>query len=119
MNKIFVTICKLFGSTKKLPKEYVVPNPFEIPAHVQKDVNNCTSIAVSSMIEYKLSIYFNERVLIDIDDLWEKQKKFGTATENGDTLKDVFVIADEYGVLFKTESGKTGLFKPAKGIEML
>jgi hypothetical protein len=71
------------------------------------------------MFEYKLSNVLKEQVLIDVDDLWEKQKKFGTATEKGDTIEDAMKIADEYGMLFKTKSGVKGIFRPTKGIEFL
>jgi len=119
MNKILIIIRKLFGSNKKLPDEYLVPNPYEVPMHVQKDKNNCTSHAIAQIFEYKLSAYFKEKVLIDVDDLWEKQKKYGTVTEEGDSWQDAWNIADEYGMLFNTESGKKGLFRPTKGIEMI
>ena len=71
----------------------MVPNPYNIPVHNQRDKNNCTSHAFALMLEYKLSEKFKERVIVDVDDLWEKQKKFGTATEEGDFLEDPFIIA--------------------------
>lgn len=58
--------------------------------------------------------------MIDVDDLWEEQLKYGTAVEGkGDTMEDVFKIADEYCMKFQTASGKKGVFKPSKGIEFL
>ena len=108
-----------FKRKKKLPKRVFIDNPYNIPIHDQKDKNNCSSHAFAAMYEYHLSAYFKERTLVDVDDLWDKQLKYGTATEHGDTLEDVMKVADEYGVLFTTDSGKTGLFKPTKGIEML
>ena len=58
-----------------------------------------------------------ERVQIDVDDLWEKQLKYGTATEQGDTIQGVIKVANEHGMLFSTESGRKGIFKPNDGIE--
>lgn len=102
----------------KLPKEYMIPDPYNIPIHDQKDKNNCTSHAFSYIWELELSNMLKEQVTIDVDDLWEKQKKYGTATEEGgDTLEDVIKIANEYGVVFKTESGKKGTYKPSEGIK--
>jgi len=91
-------------------KKYIIPNPYNIPVHDQGNKNNCTSHAFSSMLEYQLSEMFKERTLIDVDDLWEKQKKFGTATEEGDRMDGPFIIAEKYGVKFKTDSGKKGIF---------
>lgn len=80
---------------------------------------NCTSHAYALMIEYKLSDYFGERTLIDVDDLWEKQKKYGTASEiHGDFLKGPFIIGEKYGVLFTTASGKTGVYYPGQRIKV-
>ena len=93
----------------KFPDSYEIPNPYNIPIHDQKDKMNCTSHAFASMMEYNLSDHFKERTLIDVDDLWEKQKKYGTATENGgDVLEGPCKIAIKYGVKFRTDSGKTG-----------
>jgi len=89
---------------------HIIPNPYDIPAHDQGEKNNCTSHAFALGLEYQLSEIFKERTLIDVDDLWEKQKKFGTATENGDCLEGPFIIAEKYGVKFKTDSGKKGIF---------
>jgi len=108
-----------FKRKKKLPKRVFLDNPYNIPIHDRKDKNNCSSHAFAVMFEFQLSDYFKERKLIDVDDLWEKQLKYGSATELGDTMEDVMKITDEYGVLFTTDSGKRGLFKPIKGIEML
>ncbi|MFZ3166629.1 MAG: hypothetical protein WA130_03365 [Candidatus Methanoperedens sp.] len=93
-----------------IPKSYEVPNPYNIPVHDQGNKNNCTSHAFSLMMEYRLSEKFKERTLVDVDDLWEKQKKFGTATEEGDRSDGPFIIAEKYGVKFKTDSGKSGIF---------
>lgn len=91
-----------------LPDDYEVENPYKIPVHDQGDKNNCTSHTFALMMEYHLSEYFKERTLIDVDDLWEKQKRLGTATDRGDFLEGPFFIATKYGVKFKTDSGKTG-----------
>ena len=108
------------SSAKQLPEKLFIDNPFNIPIHDQKDKNNCTSYAFSTTLEHYLSDYFRERTLIDVDDLWEKQLKYGTATEEGgDTIEGVMKIADEYGVLFRTDSGKKGLYRSTKGFEML
>lgn len=104
---------------EKFPKEFRIPNPYDIPIHDQKGKNNCTSHAFATMFEYRLSELFKEQVLIDVDDLWEKQLKYGTATEAGDTMEGVIYIANKYGMLFKTKSGRKGIFKPNKGIEFL
>lgn len=91
------------------PKEYTIPNPYNIPVHDQGNKNSCTAHAFALMMEYQLSDYFKERTLVDVDDLWEKQKKFGTASEEkGDLPDGPFKIAAKYGVRFKTDSGKTG-----------
>ena len=93
-----------------IPKSYEVPNPNNIPVHDQANKNNCTSHAFAAMIEYRLSEKFNERTLVDVDDLWNKQRKFGTATEEGDSSEGPFIMAKKYGVKFKTDSGKSGIF---------
>jgi len=93
----------------KLPDEFILPNPYNLPIHNQGQ-NNCTSHAFAKMIEYQLSSKFRERTLVDADDLWNKQKRFGTATEAGDTFGGVFIVAAKYGVRFKTDSGKTGTY---------
>ncbi len=96
--------------SNKLPERYTTPNPYNIPIHDQGKKNNCTSHAFALMLEYKLSHRFKEKTLVDVDDLWEKQKKFGTATEEGgDFVDGPFLIAVKYGVKFKTDSGKTGI----------
>ncbi|XOB46391.1 MAG: hypothetical protein ACKKMV_02995 [Candidatus Nealsonbacteria bacterium] len=112
VNKIKLKIQRfLFSITKKLPESYIIPNPYNIPVHNQGDKNNCTSHAFASMMEYHLSDKLKERAIIDIDDLWEKQKKFGTATEeDGDFLEGPIIIATKYGVRFSAESGRRGTF---------
>lgn len=101
----------------KLPKKFIVPNPYDIPIHDQKGKNNCTSHAFATMYEFKLSELFKEQVLID--DLWEKQLKYGVATEvNGDNTEGVIEIANKHGMLFRTKSGRKGIFRPDKGIEI-
>jgi hypothetical protein len=93
-----------------LPYEFEIVDPYNLPVHDQGDKNNCTSHAFAGMMEIKLSHKLKERTLIDVDDLWEKQKKFGTATEDGDFMEGPFIIATKYGVRFKTDSGRTGIF---------
>jgi len=112
VNKIKLKIQRfLFSITKKVPESYIVPNPHNLPVHNQGNKNNCTSHAFASMMEYHLSDKLKERTLIDVDDLWEKQKKFGTATEErGDFLEGPFIIATKYGIRFSTESGRRGTF---------
>ena len=96
-----------------LPKKAFVPNPYNIPVHNQGRKNNCTAHANATLIEFTLSRILKERVIVDVDDLWEKQKKFGTATEQGgDTLSDSVIIAATYGVKFETASRKKGIFYP-------
>jgi hypothetical protein len=87
----------------------MVPNPYNLPIHDQKGKNNCTSHSFAAMMEYHLSDHFKEKTLIDVDDLWEKQLKYGTATEEGDVMDGAFRIATEYGARFTTDSGKTGI----------
>jgi hypothetical protein len=100
-----------------LRKKAFVPNPYNLPVHNQGCKNNCTTHAYAASIEYILSRTLKERVAVDVDDLWEKQKKFGTATEQGgDTLSDSLMIAETYGVKFETESGKKGVYYPGRGI---
>ena len=102
-----------------LPDSYTIPNPHNIPVHDQGNKMNCTSHAYASLVEYKLSDYFKERTLVDVDDLWEKQKKFGTASEeSGDRLDGPFTIGEEYGIRFKTDSGRKGIYYPGKGIKL-
>jgi hypothetical protein len=96
-----------------LPKKAFVPNPYNIPVHNQGRKNNCTAYTNATLIESTLSRVLKERVIVDVDDLWEKQKKFGTATEQGgDTLTDSVIIAARYGIKFETDSGKKGIFYP-------
>ena len=115
-----IRFIKSESSAKQLPEKVFIDNPFNIPIHEQKDKNNCTSHAFATQLEYYLSDYFKERTLINVDDLWEKQLKYGTATEaGGDTTEGVMKIVGEYGVLFRTDSGKKGLYRPTKGFEML
>jgi len=102
---------------KKLPESYRVPNPYNVPIHNQENKNNCISHAFAIMLEYKLSAMFKELVIIDVDDLWEKQKKFGTATEEGDFGEGPFIIATKYGVKFTTKSGKKGTYFLGRKIE--
>ena len=97
----------------RLPKKAFVPNPYNIPVHNQGRKNNCTAHSNASSVELNLSRILKERVVVDVDDLWEKQKKFGTATElGGDTLRDSVIIAALHGVKFETASGKKGISYP-------
>lgn len=90
-------------------KNYRVRNPYNIPVHDQGNKNSCTAHAFALMMEYQLSEHFKERTLVDVDDLWEKQKKFGTASEErGDLPDGPYKIATKYGFRFRTDSGKTG-----------
>lgn len=99
----------LNSPSEKLPESYTMPNPYNIPVHDQGNKKNCTSHAFALMMEYKLSDYFKERTLVDVGDLWGKQKKFGIATEdNGDIMEGPFMIAVKHGIKFKTDSGKSG-----------
>ena len=101
----------------RLPKKYIIPDTYNIPIHDQGTKNNCTAHALAGMIELTLSRVLKERVIVDVDDLWEKQKKFGTATEKwGDTVSGAVRIAARYGVKFETESGKRGTFLPGSTI---
>jgi hypothetical protein len=85
----------------RIPKSYKNLNLYNIPIHDQGNKKNCTSHAFVGMMEYKLSDKFKERVIIDVDNLWEKQKKFGTATEKkGDFLEGSFIIAKKYQKAF-------------------
>jgi hypothetical protein len=105
-----MNIFKIFNKLKnKMPDEYIVPNPYNIPVHNQGNKKNCTSHAFAAMLEYRLSEKLKERTLVDVDDLWKKQKKYGTATEkSGDFIGGPFMIATKYGIRFKTDSGKMG-----------
>lgn len=93
---------------RELPKSYIIPNPYNIPVHDQGNKNNCTSHAFALAIEYQLSNKLGEKVIVDVDDLWEKQRKFGTATDAGDRIDGPFIIATKYGVRFDTENGRRG-----------
>ena len=95
--------------TKKLPKLFRVPNPYKIPTRDQGNENSCTSHAFASCAEYYLSNKLKEKVSVDVDDLWQKQKKFGTATEEGDSMDGPIIIGRKYGVRFSAEkSGRRG-----------
>ena len=100
-----------------LPEKCIIPNPYNIPIHDQGDKPSCSTQALAAMCEYELSGILEEQVLIDTDDLWEKQLKYGTANEHGDTIEDCIKISDKYGMLFRTESGKRGIFYREKGFE--
>lgn len=119
LNRIRLSIQRfLFVIMGKLPESYEVPNSYNLPVHNQGNKNNCTSHAFASMLEYHLSDKLKERTLVDVDDLWEKQKKFGTATEEGgDFLDGPIIIATKYGVRFITESGKRGIVFIGKKVE--
>jgi hypothetical protein len=96
-----------------LPEKSFIPDPYNVPVHNQGDKNNCTAHAYAASIELTLSRELQERVTVDVDDLWEKQKNFGTATEDeGDTVRGCVIIAAIHGVKFETESGKLGIFYP-------
>ena len=57
--------------------------------------------------------------MIDVDDLWEKQLKYGTAVEGKkDTMEDVFKIADEYCMKFQTVSGKREYLNQVKELNI-
>ena len=104
-------------NSSKLPSSYTVPDPYGLfgaEHHNQGAKSNCTSHSFALMVEMQLSTHFKERTLIDVDDLWDKQKRFGTATEErGDFADGPFIIASTHGVRFRTDSGKTGtLFMP-------
>lgn len=90
----------------------MVPDPYGLldpSLHIQGDKNNCTSHSFALMIEMQISNIFKERTLIDVDDLWEKQKKYGTATEgHGDFMEGPWFIASTRGVRYRTDSGKSG-----------
>ena len=93
------------------PDEYTVPDPyglFDASNHIQKGENNCTSHTFALMMEFQLSNLFKQRILIDVDDLWEKQKKFGTATREGDYIDGPWEIAISHGLKFKTQRGIIG-----------
>lgn len=99
---------------KKLPNVYKLPNPYNIPVHDQGGKNNCTSHSIASAIEYQLSAKLEERVLVDVDDLWEKQKRFGSATEEtGDFIENALRVASMHGIKFTTTSGKKGTIYPS------
>jgi len=105
---------KVKKSPPRLSESYIVPNPYNLPIHDQAGKNNCTSHVYASTMEYRLSEYFKERTLIDVDDLWEKQKRYGTATDEGDFMDGPHKVAVRYGIRFKTDSGKTGIMLGAK-----
>lgn len=92
-----------------LPKEFRIHNPYNVPVHDQGDKNSCTAHVFAVMLEYQLSPFFKELTLIDVDDLWEKQKRFGTASEErGDLPDGPYRMAVKCGVRFITKSRKTG-----------
>lgn len=93
-----------------LPDEFILPNPYNLPVHEQGSENNCTSHAAAGMLEYHLSAILQERSIINVEDLWHKQKTLGTATNDGDYLDGPLKIATKYGVKFTTESGRKGVY---------
>ena len=98
---------------EKFPDEFIIPNTYNIPIHDQGNKSNCTSHAIATMIEYRLSNEFKQLVTVDVEDLWEKQKKYGTAKEGiGDSIEDAVKVAQEYGVIYKKSNGETGIYKP-------
>jgi len=101
-----------------IPKTFILPNPHNIPVKNQGNSPSCTSHGLASMFERQLSNHFNELVTIDAKDLWEKQLKYGTATDQGDTVIGAFFVADKYGMKFETKSGIKGILRPSKGIEI-
>jgi hypothetical protein len=101
-----------------LPEKFIIPNPHNIQVKDQGNTPSCTSHAFATMWEYQLCNHFNESVVIDAQDLWDKQLAHGTATSQGDTFVGVAFIADKYGMKFETKSGIQGIFRPSKGIEI-
>lgn len=91
-----------------LEKGYMLDDRYDLPIRDQGDKNNCTSHAFAYMIEWHLSNHFEERAINDVNDLWEKQLKYGTATEEGDLSEGPFIIATNQGVKFRTDSGISG-----------
>lgn len=90
---------------------FTVPNPYNIQPRIQGNENNCTSLSLAYLIEYQLSNKLKERVVVDVDDLWRKQKTLGTATVDGDLAEGAFKIAEKYGVRFYTENTRrTGTY---------
>jgi hypothetical protein len=99
-----------------LPEKSIIPDPS--PVHDQGDKNSCTAHAYAAGIEIILSGKLKETVTVDANDLWEKQKNFGTATEDeGDTIHGPAIIAAIHGVKFETESGKKGIFYPRESAQ--
>ena len=101
-----------------LPSKFILPNPRNIPIKNQGNTSGCPSHGLASTWEYTLSNHFNELVIVDAKDLWEKLLKYGTATKDGDTFIGAAFVADKYGMKFETKSGIQGIFRPSKGIEI-
>ena len=90
-----------------LPDEYTVPDPYgllDTSNHIQRGENNCTSHSFALMMEFQLSNLFKQRILIDVDDLWGKQKKFGTATREVDYIHRPWEIYIRHGLKYKTKT---------------
>ncbi|MBF4696099.1 hypothetical protein [Fusibacter ferrireducens] len=101
-----------------LPDEYENPNMKYFKIHDQGSKNNCTSHAIAGMVELQLSEIFQESVTVNVDDLWNKQLRYGTATEEGEkSVEGALVIFEKYGVWFHTESGIIGTYSPLNGIK--
>lgn len=93
---------------------YEIPIPKGFKVHNQGNKMNCTSHAITGGIEIQLGNKLGEAIYCDVDDLWEKQKKFGTATEEeGEYMENAWRIAATYGIKFKTFCGKTGTIYPS------
>ena len=96
----------------ELPDSYMVPGWKHFTPHNQGNKSNCTSHAIAACLELMLSGKLQKKVTVDVDDLWEKQKKLGTAKEGiGDYMENALKIASTYGVKFSVEDGGKGEWK--------
>lgn len=93
----------------ELPDSYMHPGMKYFTPHDQGNKSNCSSHAIAACLELQLSARLKKRVTVDVEDLWEKQKKFGTAQEGiGDHMESSLNTANTYGVIFSVEDGRKG-----------
>lgn len=73
----------------------------------------CTIGGMAMHVELQLTLKLKERVIVDVEDLWEKQKKYGTIIDKvWCPPEEVNMIASKYGIKYKTESGESKTYFP-------
>lgn len=62
--------------------------------------NDCTSQAISKVIEIMLTGRLKKFIFVDPRQIWEKQLETGASNENGDTLQNALKQVKKHGVKF-------------------